>query len=150
MLFLGLAALSLAASSTLVLAQETPPAPEARSAAPRPAEPSFRPLADTTEKLSVTRHSVRIGGTEVRYTATAGTLLLKEENGKPRASLFFVAYTRDGVSDLARRPVTCTSAPSGRAACAWTTRARPCRRPAAWWTTPSRSSTSPTSSSSTR
>ncbi|HEX2225315.1 MAG TPA: peptidase S10 [Thermoanaerobaculia bacterium] len=107
MLFLGLAALSLAASSP-VDAQESPAAPNVPAASSRTAEPPFRPLADTSEKLSVTRHSVRIGGTEVRYTATAGTLLLKEETGKPRASLFFVAYTRDGVSDLTRRPVTFT------------------------------------------
>jgi carboxypeptidase C (cathepsin A) len=58
------------------------------------------------EKLSVTHHSARIGGVDVHYTATAGTLLLKEEDGKPKASIFFVAYTRDGVTDLGRRPLT--------------------------------------------
>lgn len=59
------------------------------------------------EKLSETHHSVRIGGREVRYTATAGTLVLKEEDGTARASIFFIAYTRDG-EDPARRPVTFT------------------------------------------
>jgi carboxypeptidase C (cathepsin A) len=58
------------------------------------------------EKLSVTHHSAKIGGAEVRYTATAGTLLLKEEDGTPKASIFYVAYTRDGVSDLGHRPIT--------------------------------------------
>jgi carboxypeptidase C (cathepsin A) len=60
------------------------------------------------EKIVVTRHRVSVGGTEISYTATAGTLLLKEEDGRPRASIFFVAYTRDGVKDVAARPVTFT------------------------------------------
>lgn len=55
-----------------------------------------------------TQHRATIGGKEVRYTANAGTLVLREENGKPRANIFFVAYTRDGVTDLSRRPVTYT------------------------------------------
>jgi carboxypeptidase C (cathepsin A) len=48
---------------------------------------------------------VRIGGAEVKYTATAGTLLLEDEQGKPKAHAFFVAYMRDG-QDAARRPIT--------------------------------------------
>src|SRR6185436_15394077 len=60
------------------------------------------------EKIVTTRHRISLGGAEIPYTATAGTLLLKEEDGRPRASVFFVAYTRDGVKDLAGRPVTFT------------------------------------------
>ncbi|HEV8581766.1 MAG TPA: peptidase S10 [Thermoanaerobaculia bacterium] len=58
------------------------------------------------DKLVTTQHKATIGGKEVRYTATAGTLVLREEEGKPRANIFFVAYTRDGVQDRAKRPVT--------------------------------------------
>lgn len=60
------------------------------------------------EKTVTTRHRVTVGGTEISYTATTGTLLLKEEDGRPKASIFFVSYTRDGVKDLASRPVTYT------------------------------------------
>jgi carboxypeptidase C (cathepsin A) len=60
------------------------------------------------EKIVTTRHRVTVGGAEIAYTATTGTLLLKEEDGRPRASIFFVAYTRDGVKDVASRPVTFT------------------------------------------
>ena len=60
------------------------------------------------EKIVTTRHRITLGGVEIPYTATAGTLLLKEEDGRPRASIFFVAYTRDGVKDVASRPVTFT------------------------------------------
>jgi carboxypeptidase C (cathepsin A) len=65
-------------------------------------------LPKVEDKLVTTQHRATIGGKEVRYTATAGTLVLREEDGKPRANIFFVAYTRDGVQDRARRPVTFT------------------------------------------
>jgi carboxypeptidase C (cathepsin A) len=91
-------------------AQEPPRmAPPSPAGAPfsGPPQPPESP-AYAVEKLSTTHHTVRIGGVEVRYTATAGNLLLREEEGKPRASVFFVAYTRDGVTDLAKRPITFT------------------------------------------
>jgi carboxypeptidase C (cathepsin A) len=67
------------------------------------------------DNLVVTKHSVRIGGKTVKYTVTAGTMVLKEETAdrekeaegeKPRAQIFFVAYTRDNVRDPSRRPLT--------------------------------------------
>src|SRR5262245_643224 len=58
------------------------------------------------DRLVTTQHKAIIGGKEIRYTATAGTLVLREEEGKPRANIFFVAYVRDGVQDRAKRPVT--------------------------------------------
>src|SRR5512147_115722 len=57
------------------------------------------------DNLVVTQHRVRIGGKEIKYTVTAGTMVLKEETAdrekesegeKPRAQVFFIAYTRDG------------------------------------------------------
>jgi carboxypeptidase C (cathepsin A) len=58
------------------------------------------------EQLIKTKHSVAIDGQEVAYTTTAGTILLKEEDGEPKASVFFVAYTRDGTKDASARPIT--------------------------------------------
>ena len=67
------------------------------------------------DNLVVTRHKVKIGGKEIKYTVTAGTMVLKEETAdrtkesegeKPRAQVFFVAYTKDGVSNKAKRPLT--------------------------------------------
>jgi carboxypeptidase C (cathepsin A) len=60
------------------------------------------------EKVVQTKHSIKIGGQEIRYTATAGTILLKLEDGTPKASVFYVAYIKDDVSDTAKRPVTFT------------------------------------------
>lgn len=74
--------------------------------APPPAPAAPQPPPE--DKLSTTKHSARIGGQEIHYTATAGTLVLKEEDGRPRASVFFVAYTRDGAPDPSRRPITFT------------------------------------------
>ena len=53
-----------------------------------------------------THHSVTINGQKVDYKATTGTIILKEEDGKPKASIFFVAYTREGSEDVDRHPLT--------------------------------------------
>jgi carboxypeptidase C (cathepsin A) len=58
------------------------------------------------EKTVRSKHTVVIDGQEIAYTATAGTLILKDEEDKPKASLFYVAYTRDGVENVAQRPLT--------------------------------------------
>jgi carboxypeptidase C (cathepsin A) len=60
------------------------------------------------EKMVQTKHAIKIGGQEIKYTATAGTILLKLEDGTPKASVFYIAYTKDDVSDTAKRPVTFT------------------------------------------
>ncbi|MGC8595791.1 MAG: S10 family peptidase [Candidatus Kryptoniota bacterium] len=53
-----------------------------------------------------THHTITIGGQQIRYTATTGTLLLKDEADKPIALFGFTAYTKEGVSDLSQRPIT--------------------------------------------
>ncbi len=54
-----------------------------------------------------TQHEIRLGGEVLKYRATAGTLTLKKDNDtKPTARMFYVAYSRLGVDDLAQRPVT--------------------------------------------
>jgi carboxypeptidase C (cathepsin A) len=58
------------------------------------------------EKTSQTKHSITIGGQELKYTATAGTVLLKKEDGTATASIFYIAYIKDNVPDQTRRPLT--------------------------------------------
>jgi len=48
------------------------------------------------DKTSRTSHTIRLNGTEVRYTATAGTVPVRLDDGKVAARMFFVAYTKDG------------------------------------------------------
>src|SRR5512142_3365774 len=58
------------------------------------------------EKSSVTHHTVKIGGQVINYTATAATYVIKADDGTPKATFFAVSYTKDGVSDLTRRPLS--------------------------------------------
>jgi len=57
------------------------------------------------EKISQTQHSVRLDGRDIKYTATAGTLPIRLDDGKVAARMFFVAYTKDG-EDAKTRPVS--------------------------------------------
>ncbi len=65
--------------------------------------------ADTTvgkPQKSVTHHMIKIDGKVINYTATAGTLLLKNEKDESIALFGYTAYTKEGEIDLTRRPVT--------------------------------------------
>ncbi len=54
----------------------------------------------------VTHHEAHVGGKLLRYTATTGTLPLKNvETGEVEAHIFFIAYTLDG-QQPAQRPLT--------------------------------------------
>src|SRR4051794_2303483 len=62
---------------------------------------------EVTEKIVVTQHSATIGDEELKYTVTAGKLVMRDDDDdKPKALVFFIAYTKDGVAEPARRPVT--------------------------------------------
>ena len=65
-----------------------------------------KPLPPPEEKTSVTHHTARVGGQTINYTATAATYVIKADDGTPKASMFYVAYTKDGVADAAKRPVS--------------------------------------------
>ena len=67
------------------------------------------------DNLVETKHTVAIGGKEIKYTVTTGTMVLKEETAdsgkesegeKARAQIFFIAYTKDGGKDKSKRPLT--------------------------------------------
>lgn len=57
------------------------------------------------EETSETSHSVTINGVELHYRAIAGNLLLKNEQHKPNASIFYIAYFKDDVKDNSKRPI---------------------------------------------
>jgi carboxypeptidase C (cathepsin A) len=61
--------------------------------------------APVEERQVATKHSVRVSGQVLPYTATAGTLTIRDVAGKPRASIFYTAYTLDGARG-GNRPVT--------------------------------------------
>jgi len=76
-----------------------------------PASPSADGSTPIPPEVKVeTHHEWSAGGRPVHYTATAGTLLIKGDPGTPEAdtpigSLFYVAYTEDGVPAKSR-PIT--------------------------------------------
>jgi carboxypeptidase C (cathepsin A) len=60
--------------------------------------------APVEERAVATRHSAAVNGRTLPYTATAGTLTIRDVAGKPKASLFYTAYTLDGAAS-SQRPV---------------------------------------------
>ena len=99
------------------LAQAQPPDPSQRGARRTDQQPAAtppaaagqaaaRPALAPEEKSSVTKGSARIGGQEIKYTATAATYVIKADDGTPKATFFFVGYTKDDVTDKAKRPLS--------------------------------------------
>ena len=70
--------------------------------APRPGAVAAAP----EERQSVTHNTVHVGGQAINYTATAATYVIKSDDGTPKAMFFFVAYTKDDVTDKGKRPVS--------------------------------------------
>lgn len=70
-----------------------------------PEEAKLSPIEETS---SITQHSMVLNGEEIQYTVTTGTIILKEEDvdegEKQKASVFYIAYTKD--SESPDRPVT--------------------------------------------
>ena len=58
--------------------------------------------------LSITHHELAMPGGTLKYTATTGYMIMKDEAGKARAKVFFIAYTKDGTKNPASRPITFT------------------------------------------
>ncbi len=65
-----------------------------------------RPAPIPPESASATDHEIALNGQPLRYTATAGTLLINGADEQPNGSIFYVAYTLRGVTDPRTRPVT--------------------------------------------
>jgi carboxypeptidase C (cathepsin A) len=75
------------------------------------------PKPTTKDNLVITHHTVTINGQDIRYTVTAGTIVLKEETTskgekegefegeKAKAEVFFIAYSRDD-GEKSNRPIT--------------------------------------------
>lgn len=53
-----------------------------------------------------TNGHVSIKGKTINYEANTGFMQLKDKDGKAKANMFFIAYTKSDVSDVRKRPVT--------------------------------------------
>jgi carboxypeptidase C (cathepsin A) len=71
------------------------------------------PAVVPVDKLVTTQHTLKLKARTLKYSVTCGTVVLREESekdgaregNKPRAQMFFVAYTLQGVKDHAKRPL---------------------------------------------
>ncbi len=63
-------------------------------------------VVDAVTPAVVTSHQATIGGRALRYTVTAQTTVLENDEGEPSAEMFSTAYTLEGVSDPGQRAVT--------------------------------------------
>lgn len=70
---------------------------------------------EVKDNLVDTAHKINLGGVEIEYIVTTGTIVLREETPdrekdfegeKPKAEFFFIAYTKSGETEPAKRPLT--------------------------------------------
>ncbi len=101
----------LCASGPLLFADATNAEPgtagkgPADAGAKDPAKQDFATIPDAASKPVIVTNTVSIGGQEVTYAVETGMLPLLKQDGKARASVFYVAYTRIGGAGKAERPV---------------------------------------------
>jgi carboxypeptidase C (cathepsin A) len=77
----------------------------AQTPSPQPQRTPEAP-AYKEEPAIVTKHSFRAGARQLNYTVTTGFMPIKNERtGDIEAKLFYMAYTLDGTTDPARRPL---------------------------------------------
>ncbi len=81
------------------VAAETPP-PTDKPKEEKPAEEPIKAVPPISRDASVT-----IAGQNIPYKVTTGKLVLKQDDGKDRASIFHVSYERTDIKDKSQRPV---------------------------------------------
>jgi carboxypeptidase C (cathepsin A) len=76
-----------------------------KSKTEEPAKEKEKAKTSTDEEPVITHHRVLVDGKELKYTATAGLLPIKDEKGEVEARIFFMAYTLDEAGPSASRPL---------------------------------------------
>ena len=59
-----------------------------------------------TPESSITQHHVTLRGKSIEYTATAGTLIIRDDEDKPTAGIGYVAYVASAGKGGGARPIT--------------------------------------------
>jgi carboxypeptidase C (cathepsin A) len=96
------------AERSFVIAATAASAPATTRPAATQPEKAGEATQAVVEKASITEGQVTVRGEVLKYHATAAKLLMKDENGKLKATVFFVAYDKDRPADAsaAGRPIT--------------------------------------------
>ena len=90
--FIVLAGLAVIGPGALVAQEEaTPPPP---SAGPEPSPSRWE-----------SQHSIVVGGETVEYDAVVGSIILRDDEEKASAELFYTAYFRTNIRDRSTRPI---------------------------------------------
>jgi carboxypeptidase C (cathepsin A) len=85
-------------------ADQAEPAVQGPDSAPKPETPKEKEKPE--EPPVVTHHDIHIQGRPLKYTATAGLMPIKNEEGETEAHMFFVAYTLENAGSAGPRPIT--------------------------------------------
>ncbi|MGH9437527.1 MAG: S10 family peptidase [Terriglobia bacterium] len=107
--FMLLIAIGIAVSCSSSFARTKHPAPQKSSekaAAPNQNGPANKTKEAAEEKPIVTHHQITVHGRALKYTATAGLMPIRDDEGKLQAHMFYVAYTLDTSDSTATRPLT--------------------------------------------
>lgn len=88
------------------LAQQKQQAPKHRGASTEQEKKSSDEKKDSIWTPTVTEHTVTVNGAVIHYKATVGYMPMKDDKGKILARMFYIAYTKDGVTDHHERPIT--------------------------------------------
>jgi carboxypeptidase C (cathepsin A) len=76
-----------------------------KSKAEEPAKEKEKTKTSTDEEPVITHHRITVDGKELKYTATAGLMPIRDEKGEVEARIFFMAYTLDDAGPAASRPL---------------------------------------------
>jgi carboxypeptidase C (cathepsin A) len=87
-------------------AAETAPTNSASADTNAPAKNDAATIPDATHKPVFTTNTVTIAGQRVTYVAETGMLPILKKDGTTSASVFYVAYTRQGQTNKSARPIT--------------------------------------------
>jgi len=88
--------------------------PAAGTNAPPAAKTEAATIPDATHKPVCITNTVTIAGQGVTYVAETGMLPILKPDGTSRASVFYVAYTRQDKSEIGNRPVPRSTAEGGK------------------------------------
>lgn len=85
---------------------EAPKSEAAKADAPKAGDKPAEGGDKEKDKKTETDHSITLGGKKIDFTATAGTLALKDAEGKTTADIFYIAYVKKGEAETSARPLT--------------------------------------------
>lgn len=79
----------------------------ASAADPAPQPPPVQSVAPApSEDAQPSRGNVVVAGRSIDYTVTPGTLIIRDDDGAPIASMFYAAYVADRPKGAPERPIT--------------------------------------------